>query len=65
MFGLECPIRKVPTQPPIQWVVEALYLEVKWPVHEADPSPPSTALVRNAWSCISTPSVRLHGVVLS
>jgi hypothetical protein len=37
-----------PTQPPIQWVPEALSLGVKRPGHEADQSPPSSAEVNNA-----------------
>jgi hypothetical protein len=32
-----------PTQPPIQWVPGAISLGVKWPVREADRSPPSSA----------------------
>jgi hypothetical protein len=36
----------VPTQPPIQWVPDALSLGVKWPVREADHSPPSSAEVK-------------------
>jgi hypothetical protein len=32
---------------------------------EADHSPPSSAEAKNAWSYISTPPIRLHGVVLS
>jgi hypothetical protein len=32
---------------------------------EADHLPPSSSEVKNAWSCTSTPPVRLHGVVLS
>jgi hypothetical protein len=38
---------------------------VKLPGREADHSPPSNAEVKNAWSYTSTPSVRLHCVVLS
>jgi hypothetical protein len=34
-----------PTQPPIQWVPEALSLGVKRPRREADHSPPSRAEV--------------------
>jgi hypothetical protein len=33
-----------PTQPPIQRVPQALSLGVKWPGHEADHSPPSSAV---------------------
>jgi len=32
---------------------------------EADHSHPSSAKLKNAWSCTSTPPTRLHGVVLS
>jgi hypothetical protein len=32
---------------------------------ETDHSPPSGAEVKNAWSCTSTSTIRLHGVVLS
>jgi hypothetical protein len=35
-----------PTQHPIQWVPGALSLGVKRPVREADPSPPSSAEVK-------------------
>jgi len=35
-----------PTQPPIQWVLGALSLEVKWPGREADHSHPSSAEIR-------------------
>jgi hypothetical protein len=49
----------------IQWVPGALSLGLKRPGREADHSPPSSAEVKNAWSCISTPPIRLHGVVLS
>jgi len=38
---------------------------VKRPDREADHSPPPSGQVRNAWSYTSTPSIRLHGVVLS
>jgi hypothetical protein len=44
-----------PTQPPIQWVPGALFTGVKRPVREADYSPPSSAEVKNAWHCNSTP----------
>jgi hypothetical protein len=54
-----------PTQPPIRWVPGALSLGVKRPRREAYHSPPSSAEVTNAWSYTSTPSIRLHGVVLS
>jgi len=35
-----------PTQPPIKWVPEALFLGVKWPEGEAGHSPPSSAEVK-------------------
>jgi hypothetical protein len=35
-----------PTLPPIQWVPGDLSLGVKWPGHEADHSPPSSAKVK-------------------
>jgi hypothetical protein len=35
-----------PTHTPLQWVPAALTLGVKQPVHEADPSPPSSAKVK-------------------
>jgi hypothetical protein len=54
-----------PTQPPIQWVLGALSLEVKRPGREADHSPPSSAEAKNAWNYTSTPPIRLYGVVLS
>jgi hypothetical protein len=54
-----------PTQPPIQCVPGALSLGVKRPGREADHSPPSSAEVKNAWSYISSPPIRFHGVVLS
>jgi hypothetical protein len=53
-----------PAKPPIQWVPGALSLGVKSPGREADHSPVSSAEVKNAWSYIFTPPIRLHGVVL-
>jgi hypothetical protein len=38
---------------------------LKRPWREADHSPPSSAVVENAWSYTSVLSIRLHGVVLS
>jgi hypothetical protein len=43
-----------PTQPLNQWVKGALSLGVKWPGHEADHSPPSSAEIKNAWRYTST-----------
>jgi hypothetical protein len=53
------------TQTTIQWVTESVSVEVKRLGREADFPPPSNAKVKNAWSYNSTPSVRLHGMVLS
>jgi hypothetical protein len=36
-----------PTQPPIQWVLGAISLGVKWPEHEADHSTPTSSKVKN------------------
>jgi hypothetical protein len=44
-----------PTQPPIQWVPEALFVGVKRLERETDHSPPSSAEVKNALSYTSTP----------
>jgi hypothetical protein len=44
-----------PTQPPIQWVLGALCLAVKWLGHEADHSPLFSAQVKNAWIYTLTP----------
>jgi hypothetical protein len=52
-----------PIQPPVHWVLAALYAGVERPERGADHSPPSNAEI-NVWSCTSTP-VRRHGVVLS
>jgi hypothetical protein len=52
------------TQPPIKWVPRALSFAVKQLALEAGHSTPSSAENKNAWSCTSTHSIRLHGVVL-
>jgi hypothetical protein len=44
-----------PMQPPIQWLPGALSLGIKRPGREADPSPPSSAEVKNSWNYTSTP----------
>jgi hypothetical protein len=41
-----------------------LSLGVKWPVPEADHSPPSSAKVKNSWSYTPTSPIRLNGVLL-
>jgi hypothetical protein len=56
---------RVPTHPPIQWVLGALTSGVRRPGREADHSPPSNAEVNNAWSHISIPPAYLHGLVLN
>jgi len=40
-----------------------LSMDVKWAEHETDLSPPSTAQVKNVWSCTSTLLLLLHDVV--
>jgi hypothetical protein len=45
-----------PTQPPIQWILVAIFLRVKRPGREADLSPSNIVEVKNAWSFNSTPS---------
>jgi hypothetical protein len=49
----------------IQWIPGAFSLGVKRLGREADHSPPSSAVVKNAWSYTSIRPIRLHGVVLS
>jgi hypothetical protein len=44
-----------PTHPLIRWVSGVLSLGLKRPGSEADNSPPSSAEIKNAWSCTSTP----------
>jgi len=48
-----------PTQPPVQWVPEALSLGVKRPDRKSDHSPPSSAEVKKSWSSASTPHTSL------
>jgi len=40
--------------PPVQWVLGIPTLQAKWLGCEADPSPPSSSKVKNAWSYTST-----------
>jgi len=54
-----------PTQPPVQWVLGALSLGVKQPVHAADLSFPSSADVKNTRIYTPIPPVHLHGMMLS
>jgi len=44
-----------PTQPPIQWVTEALFLGLRRPGREADRLSPSNVEVKNVWSYTSAP----------
>jgi hypothetical protein len=53
-----------PAQPPIQWVLRALYPGLKRPGREADHSPPCSAKVRNT-GAIPPLSICLHGVMLN
>jgi hypothetical protein len=62
IFGLGANIRAGAS---VQWVSVALFLSVKRPGRGADHSPPSSAEVKTAWNYASTPSIRLHSVVLS
>jgi hypothetical protein len=54
-----------PTQPPIQWVPEALSLGVKRPRREADHSPPSSAEVEECVELYLHSPILLRRVVLS
>jgi len=54
-----------PTEPPIQWVPEALFLELKQQGREIDHSRPSSAEVKECMELTSTPPIRLQGVVFS
>jgi len=45
-----------PTQLPIQWLLGELSPRVKQLGHEADHSPPSSAKVKNTWSCTTIPT---------
>jgi hypothetical protein len=44
-----------PTQPPIQWVPDALFPRVKRQGREADHSPPASVEVKKMWIYTSTP----------
>jgi hypothetical protein len=54
-----------PTPPLIQWIPGGLTLRIKQPGREADHAPPSSAEVKDVWSYISTPPLRLRGTVLN
>jgi hypothetical protein len=53
-----------PTQPPIQWVPEALSPEVKRPGRKTDHSLPTSAEIKKCGSIHPLP-IRLNGVVLN
>jgi len=50
LFATVSRLAPAPSQPPIQWVPEALFLRVKWPGHGPNHSLPSNAKVKNVWS---------------
>jgi hypothetical protein len=54
-----------PTQPPLQWVAEALSLGKKRPGSEADHSPPSSAEIKELMELYLHSPIRLLGVMLS
>jgi hypothetical protein len=54
----------VPTEFPIKWVTAASSPEIKRQERESEYSPTSDE-VKNMWIYSSTPSVRLHGVLLN
>jgi hypothetical protein len=54
-----------PTQLPIQLVLGGPSPEVKQQGREDDNSPPNSAEVKKTWTCISAPTIRLHGVVIN
>jgi hypothetical protein len=51
--------------PPIHWVPGALSVGVKRPERETDHLPPSSAEVKNAWSCTSILPIHLQFMVLN
>jgi hypothetical protein len=53
------------TQPPIQWLPEALLSRLMRPQREADDSLPCSAEIKNAWSYTSALQTRFHGVLLN
>jgi hypothetical protein len=62
-FFMSSRLALLPTQPPIQWVQVALSPGVKWQGREVEHSPPTSAEVKKTW--VSTPHIRLHGIVLN
>jgi len=65
LFATMSRLAPMPTQPSVHWLLGELKQGVKWPGHEADHLPPSSAEVKNAWNYTSTPPVYIHGVVLN
>ena len=49
-----------PTQPPIQWTMEVISLEMKWLEHKADHSPPSIAKIKKEQNWTSSPTICLY-----
>jgi len=56
LFSTASRLAPGPTQPPPQWEPGALSPGVKWPGHEANHSPSSSAKFKNAWHYTSTPN---------
>lgn len=50
------------TQPPVQWILAAVYPGAKRLGCVPNRRPPSSDEVKNQWSCIFTPSMCLCGV---
>jgi hypothetical protein len=55
LFSIESRLALGSTQPPTQQILVTISPGVKWPGHEADYSPPSSAKVKNGGSITSTP----------
>jgi hypothetical protein len=66
MFFFDAVSRPVlgPTQPPIHWVLDTIFLRVKWPGREANHSAPSNAEVKECVELYLPSPIRLHSVVL-
>jgi hypothetical protein len=54
-----------PSGPSVQWAPEALSHSVKEPGHKANHSAPSSGIVKNEWSCTSSPPICLYGMYRS
>jgi len=44
-------------------IITVITNNTEWPEHEVDHSPPSSTIIKNAWSYTSTPLVCFHGVM--